>query len=62
MFFHRNLYVDSKQNTVDAVKELLPKLYENGYQAITLSAMAKVHGVSMKNGAEYIRLRKNATK
>lgn len=53
---------DSKQNTVDAVKELLPKLYENGYQAITLSAMAKVHGVSMKNGAEYIRLRKNATK
>lgn len=53
---------DSKQNTVDAVKELLPKLYENGYQAITLSAMAKAHGVSMKNGAEYIRLRKNATK
>ncbi len=52
---------DSKQNTVDAVKELLPKLYENGYQAVTLSAMAKAHGVTMKNGAEYIRLRKNAT-
>ncbi|MBO5481342.1 MAG: polysaccharide deacetylase family protein [Clostridia bacterium] len=52
---------DSKQNTVDAVKTLLPKLYENGYQAVTLSAMAKAHGVSMKNGAEYIRLRKNAT-
>jgi peptidoglycan/xylan/chitin deacetylase (PgdA/CDA1 family) len=52
---------DSKQNTVDAVKELLPKLYENGYQAVTLSAMAKAHGVTMKNGAEYIRLRKSAT-
>ena len=50
---------DSNEHTVDAVKALLPALYERGYQAVTVSAMAKAHGVALKNGGEYIRIRKN---
>lgn len=49
---------DGYGNTVSALKRLLPDLKEAGYQVVSLSAMAKAHGVSLKNGGEYIRARK----
>ena len=48
---------DGYTPTVSALKVLLPALKAEGYQAVTLSQMAKVNGVSMKNGSVYIRLR-----
>ena len=49
---------DGYENTVLALKRLLPSLYEAGYQAVTVSQMAKAHSVPLKNGSVYIRARK----
>ena len=49
---------DGYENTVLALKTLLPDLYENGYQAVSVSQMAKAHSVTLKNGNVYIRARK----
>ena len=49
---------DGYEQTVQAVKQLLPALKENGYQAVTLSQMAKVHQCNLYNGGAYIRIRK----
>jgi peptidoglycan/xylan/chitin deacetylase (PgdA/CDA1 family) len=44
--------------TVNALKRLLPALKEDGYQVVSVSAMAKAHGCILRNGKEYIRARK----
>ncbi len=50
---------DGYENTLQAVKRLLPALKEAGYQAVTVSQMAKAHGCALKNGNAYIRARKD---
>ena len=51
---------DGYPNTVDALKRLLPDLYEAGYQAVSVSQMAKAHGCSLKIGQVYTRARKRS--
>ena len=49
---------DGYPHTVDALKRLLPDLMADGYQVVSVSAMAKAHGCTLKNGSVYIRARK----
>ena len=49
---------DGYEGTVDALKRLLPDLKAAGYQAVTVSQMAKVHGCMLRRGSVYIRARK----
>ena len=49
---------DGYENTVAAVKRLLPDLKGAGYQVVSISQMAKAHGLSLKNGGVYTRARK----
>ena len=44
--------------TVEALKRLLPDLKTDGYQVVSVSALAKAHGCTLYNGKEYIRARK----
>lgn len=48
---------DGYQNTVNALKRILPALKERGYQVVSVSTMAKAHDCPLKNGSEYIRAR-----
>ena len=50
---------DHCPNTVDALKTLLPNLKEEGYQVVSVSALAKMHNCTLKRGSVYIRARKN---
>ena len=50
---------DNCPNTVEALKILLPKLKDEGYQVVSLSALAKMHQCALKQGSVYIRARKN---
>lgn len=52
---------DGYEQTVQAVKLLLPALKENGYQTVTLSQMSKYNACPLKNGGAYIRIRKQKT-
>lgn len=49
---------DGYTNTVSALKRLLPDLYNAGYQAVSVSQMAKAHGCKMHAGGVYTRARK----
>ena len=49
---------DGPTATVQALKKLLPALKEDGYQVVSVSALAKAHGCILRNGKEYIRARK----
>ena len=49
---------DGYKGTVDALKLLLPKLAEDGYQVVGVSQLAKVHNCTLKNGSVYIQARK----
>ena len=49
---------DGYQSTVNALKRLLPDLKADGYQVVSVSALAKAHGCTLYNGKEYIRARK----
>lgn len=49
---------DGYEQTVQAVKLLLPALKEKGYQTVTLSQMSKYNACPLKNGGAYIRIRK----
>lgn len=49
---------DGYGHTVDALKRLLPDLYEDGYQVVTISQLAKMHNCTLKQGNVYIRARK----
>lgn len=44
--------------TVDALKRLLPALKAAGYQAVSISQLAKAHDCVLENGKVYIRARK----
>lgn len=46
--------------TVNALKILLPKLKEQGYQAVTLSELIKAQNRTLKNGVEYVRVTKKS--
>lgn len=52
---------DNCPNTVEALKRLLPDLKAEGYQVVSLSAMAKVHECTLKQGSVYIRARKKGS-
>lgn len=47
-------------HTVSAVKRLLPDLKADGYQVVSVSAMAKAHHCELKTGSVYIRIRKQS--
>lgn len=49
---------DGYENTVQALKRLLPDLYDAGYQAVTVSQMAKAHACTLKIGGVYTRARR----
>lgn len=49
---------DGYPHTVDALKRLLPDLYADGYQVVSVSQMAKMHGCTLMKGKVYIRARK----
>lgn len=49
---------DNAPNTVEVLKRLLPDLYESGFQVVSVSMLAKAHNRPLKNGSEYIRVRK----
>ena len=49
---------DGYMHTVDALKRLLPDLYDDGYQVISISQLAKMHNCTLKQGNVYIRARK----
>ena len=49
---------DGYQETVEALKRLLPDLKTEGYQIVNVSTMAKAHDCPLKNGSIYIRARK----
>ena len=49
---------DGYRATVNALKRLLPDLKADGYQIVSVSALAKAHGCALRNGSEYIRARK----
>ena len=49
---------DGYPNTVEALKRLLPDLYDDGYQVVAVSKMAKAHGCALEVGKVYIRARK----
>jgi len=44
---------DIHDSTIDASKELIPKLKEAGYQLVTVSEMAEARGVTMEAGQSY---------
>ena len=48
---------DGYPYTVDALKRLLPDLKADGYQVVSVSAMAKAHSCTLKKGGVYIRAR-----
>ena len=49
---------DGHENTVKALKRLLPDLKKDGYQVVSISAMAKQHHCTLKRGSVYVRARK----
>ena len=49
---------DGHSNTVEALKRLLPDLKKDGYQVVSISAMAKQHRCALKRGSVYVRARK----
>ena len=49
---------DGYPSTVEALKRLLPDLRDAGYQAVSVSAMAKAHECPLRRGGVYIRARK----
>ena len=44
------------QTTAGAVEYLIPTLIEKGYRFVTVSELAKVHGIKLENGVLYSRL------
>ena len=49
---------DGYTHTIDALKRLLPDLYNDGYQVVSVSQLAKMHNCTLKQGSVYIRARK----
>ena len=53
---------DGYTQTYQAVKRLLPALKKAGYQAVSVSQLAKANGCVLKTGSVYIRARKQHEK
>ena len=51
---------DGYENTVTALKTLLPVLKADGYQIVNVSQLSKLHKCPLKRGKVYIRARKKA--
>ncbi len=49
---------DSYETTVEAVEELLPILYANGYQVVSVSELANLKGITLENHSLYRALKK----
>lgn len=49
---------DIHAETIEAAKELIPKLQEKGYQLVTVSELAQARGVTLSTGKRYGRFRK----
>ncbi len=49
---------DGYESTVEGVRRLLPALFAAGYQAVSVSQMAKAHDVVLRVGSVYTRARK----
>ena len=49
---------DGYEATVSALKRLLPDLANDGYQVVSVSALAKAHNCTLRKGRVYIRARK----
>ena len=49
---------DGYPHTIAALKRLLPDLKADGYQAVSVSQLAKAHGCKLRRGSTYIRARK----
>lgn len=49
------LFHDSYDSTVNAIKELLPKLYLKGYQVMSVSELAKIKGYEIENNNVYFK-------
>ena len=47
------LFHDSYNTTIDAVEKLLPILYKNGYQIVSVSALAKLKNTTLNNNQVY---------
>lgn len=48
---------DGYEDTLQAVKTLLPWLHEHGYQTVSVSQMIKAHNLAFERGNVYIRAR-----
>ena len=44
---------DLYESTADAVEEILPWLYDQGYQVVSVSELMAARGVNMKKGEVY---------
>ena len=53
---------DGYESTVDGIKALLPALDKAGYQAVSVSQLAKAHGCTLRAGHVYTRARKQYKK
>ncbi len=52
---------DGYENTVEALKRLLPALKEAGYQVLSVSQMAKIHQCPLRIGGLYTRARRKTS-
>ena len=52
---------DGYEHTVQALERLLPDLYADGYQVLSVSALSKANACPLKTGNVYIRARKNGS-
>lgn len=50
---------DSYNSTVEAVKELLPKLYKEGYQVVSVSELAQLKGKTLETHSLYRSIKKD---
>ena len=48
---------DSYDTTVDAVEELLPLLYANGFQVVSISELANLKGINLETHTLYHNLK-----
>ena len=49
---------DIHESTVDGIEKVLPLLYTKGYRFVTVSDLAKINNVTLKNGCVYRHLAK----
>ncbi len=56
------LFHDGADNTVQAIRTLLPILKEKNYQVVSVSQLSKIHTCPLKNGGLYTRARPNKSK